>query len=85
LRSNDFSSLSLSNHLLSRNKTIIPVFVEFLRLRPRQGNGIDFNLNDKHLHSFMERLINSSSRAEWDLEFRLPVLESTISAVVSRC
>lgn len=48
-----------------------------LKLSPRQGNGITINLDDKLMHSFMEMLIDSSNRAEWGLELRLPVSEST--------
>ena len=54
-----------------------------LKLNPKQGKGITINLNDKLMHSFMEMLIDSSKRADWDLELRLPVSESTTSAGVS--
>jgi hypothetical protein len=54
-----------------------------LKLRPKQGKGIDINLNDKLMHSFMEMLIHSSSRAKWDLELRLPTSDSTTSAVAT--
>jgi hypothetical protein len=54
-----------------------------LKLSPKQGKGITINLDDKLMHSFMELLIDSSKRAEWDLELRLPVSESTTSTDVS--
>ena len=54
-----------------------------LRLGPRQGNGITFCLDDKLMHSFMQMLIDSSNRAEWGLELRLPVSESTNLADLS--
>ena len=41
------------------------------------------NLDDKLMHSFMEMLIDSSKRAKWDLELRLPVSESTTSTDAS--
>ncbi len=41
------------------------------------------NLDDKLMHSFMEMLIDSSKRAEWDLELRLPVSEPTTSTNIS--
>lgn len=54
-----------------------------LKLVPKQGNGITINLDDKWMHSFMEMLIDSSNRAEWGLELKLPVSESTTSADAS--
>ncbi len=54
-----------------------------LKLAPKQGNSITINLDDKLMHSFMEMLIDSSNRAEWGLELRLPVSESTTSTDVS--
>ena len=54
-----------------------------LKLSPKHGKGITMNLDDKLMHSFMEMLIDSSKRAEWDLELRLPASESTTSADAS--
>ena len=54
-----------------------------LMLGPRDGNGITINFDDKLMHSFMQMLIDSSKSAEWGLELRLPVSESTTSADVS--
>ena len=51
-----------------------------LKLSPKQGKGITMNLDDKLMHSFMEMLIDSSMRAEWDLELKLPASKSTTSA-----
>ena len=48
-----------------------------LKLSPKQGKGVTINLDDKLMHSFMEMLIDSSKRAEWDLELRLPASDST--------
>ncbi len=50
-----------------------------LKLSPKQGKGVTINLNDKMMHSFMEMLIDSSKRAEWDLELRLPASDSASS------
>lgn len=60
-----------------------PDGVYILKLSPKQGKGININLDDKLMHSMMEMLIDSSSRAEWGLELRLPVSESTTSADAS--
>ena len=54
-----------------------------LKLSPKHGKGITMNLDDKLMHSFMEMLIDSSKRAEWDLELRLPASKSTTSADAS--
>lgn len=51
-----------------------------LKLSPRKGKGIAVNLDDKLMHSFMEMLIDSSNRAEWNLELGLPVPEPTAAA-----
>ena len=53
-----------------------------LKLSPKQGKGVTINLDDKLMHSFMEMLIDSSKRAEWDLELRLPASDSTTSTEV---
>ena len=53
-----------------------------LKLSPKQGKGVTINLDDKMMHSFMELLIDSSKRAEWDLELRLPASDSTTSTEV---
>jgi hypothetical protein len=54
-----------------------------LKLSPKQGKGIAINLDDTLMHSFMEMLIDSSKRAEWDLELRLPVSGPTTSTDVT--
>jgi hypothetical protein len=54
-----------------------------LKLSPKQGKGITMNLDDKLMHSFMEMLIDSSKRAQWDLELKLPASKSTTSADAS--
>ena len=54
-----------------------------LKPSPKQGKGITMNLDYKLMHSFMEMLIDSSKRAEWDLELRLPVSEPTTSTNIS--
>ena len=54
-----------------------------LKLSPKHGKGITMNLDDKLMHSFMEMLIDSSKRAEWDLELRLPVSGPTTSTDVT--
>jgi hypothetical protein len=53
-----------------------------LKLSPKQGKGVTINLDDKLMHSFMEMLIDSSKRAEWDLELRLPASDSITSTEV---
>ena len=53
-----------------------------LKLTPKQGKGVTINLDEKLMHSFMEMLINSSKRAEWDLELRLPASDSATSTKV---
>ena len=50
-----------------------------LKLSSKQGKGVTINLDDKLMHSFMGMLIDSSKRAEWDLELRLPASDSTTS------
>ena len=50
-----------------------------LKLIPKQGKGVTINFEDKMMHSFMEMLIDSSKRAEWDLDLRLPASVSTTS------
>lgn len=54
-----------------------------LKLGPRQGNGITVNLDDKLMHSFMQMLVDSSSRAEWGLELRLLASKSTTATNTS--
>jgi hypothetical protein len=53
-----------------------------LKLSPKQGKGVTINLDDKMMHSFMEMLVDSSKRAQWDLELRLPASDSTTSTEV---
>ncbi len=50
-----------------------------LTLGPGKGNGITINLDDRLMHSFMQMLIESSKRAEWGLDLRLPVSEPATS------
>ena len=57
-------------------------FCRFIMFDTKEGNGIAITLNHKHLYAFTEMLIISSSRAEWELEPRLPVSESIACAVV---
>ena len=51
-----------------------------LTLNPRQGKGINMNLNGILMHSFMQLLIDSSKHAQWGLDLRLPASDSTLSA-----
>jgi len=53
-----------------------------LKPSPKHEKGITMNLDDKLMHSFMKMLIDSSKRAEWDLELRLPASDSTTSTEV---
>ena len=41
---------------------------QMLSLHPQQGAGLDFNLNDQMLHSFCRLLVESTTKAEWDLD-----------------
>jgi len=54
-----------------------------LRLDPKKGKGITINLHEKLMHSFMQMLIDFSNLAEWGLDLRLPMSESTASTDVS--
>ena len=54
-----------------------------LRLDPKKGKGIAINLDEKLMHSFMQMIIDFSNLAEWGLDLRLSMSESTISTDAS--
>jgi len=53
-----------------------------MKLGPVKGKGITINLDEKLMHSFMQMLIDVSNLAEWGLDLRLPMSESTVSTDV---
>ena len=57
--------------------------VYVLKLGSSQGKAITFNIDDRLMHSFMQMLIESSKLAEWGLQLRLPVSDSSSSTDVS--
>ena len=54
-----------------------------LRLDPKKGKGIAINLDEKLMHSFIQMFIDFSNLAEWGLDLRLSMSESTVSTDVS--
>jgi hypothetical protein len=41
---------------------------QMIRLDPLKGNGIEFTLNDKMLHSICKLVADTAQKAEWDLQ-----------------
>ena len=54
-----------------------------LKLDPEKGTGITINLHEKLMHSFMQMIIDFSNLAEWGLDLRLSISESTVSTDLS--
>ncbi len=52
---------------------------QILCMHPQNGQGLEFDLNEQLLHSFCKLLVDSSKRAEWDLNLDFGQAEELMS------